>query len=195
MKLKISVIADYLRLAFIIILIGAVLIYIRKQSSNLLNLFSGPAYETVFITDTLEAPKPDTVIKWLEKITQVPMKPETVYKYITYSEPLYHTMRMVKSDGKHIEIQTQYGQTPTGQRFIYPYCRKWQAVPSKTSINFIRYRDIDLFTWQKLILRYDYLDENALKLGTRLHFNPLKLTASGWGGLEGFEANVELELF
>lgn len=156
---------------------------------------SGPAYETVFITDTLEVPKPDTVIKWLEKITQVPMKPETVYNYVTYQKPLYHTMRLVRSDGKHIEIQTQYGQTPTGQRFIYPYCRKWQAVPTETSINFIRYRDIDLFTWQKLILRYDFLNENDLKLGTRLYFNPLRLNVSGWRGLEGWEANVELRLF
>lgn len=108
-------------------------------------------YQTVFRRDTIIPALPDTVIRWLERITQVPMKPETIYQYVEYSYIPTIMVNQIKSDGKHIKIFTQECQTTFGMKLVYPWVRKWQFVPPQS---FIACREY--FHWDKLIVSYVY---------------------------------------
>jgi len=129
-------------------------------------------YETVFRKDTLIASTPETVIRWLERITQVSMKPETVYQYVEYSYIPTIMVNQIKSDGKHIRIFTQECQTIHGQILSYPWVKKWQFVPPQS---FIAYREY--FHWDRLIISYAY-PQNTIKGKSTLYILSDKLSVS-----------------
>jgi len=129
-------------------------------------------YQTVFRKDTLIVSPPDTVVRWLERITQVPMKPETIYQYVEYSYIPTIMVNQINSDGKHINIFTQECQTTHGQKLSYPWVKKWQFVPPQ---NFIAYKEY--FHWDKLIVSYTY-PYNTIKGKSTLYILSDKLSIS-----------------
>jgi len=151
-------------------------------------------YETVFRRDTLIASPPDTIIKWFERITQVPMKPETVYQYVEYSYIPNIMVNQIKSDGKYIRIFTQECQTTHGQILSYPWVKKWQFVPPR---NFIAYKEY--FHWDKLIVSYVY-PHNVIKGKSSFYILSDKLSISPFLKMElnnpktewGIEGSIKL---
>lgn len=151
-------------------------------------------YETVFIKDTTTVSLPDTVIRWLERITQVPMKPETVYQYVEYPSIPSIMVNQIESDGKHIKIYTQKCGFIFGTKLVYPWVKKWQFVPPQS---FIAYREY--FHWDKLIISYVYPHNVVLGkssfyiLSSKLSVSPFLKMELGNPKMEwGIEGSIKL---
>lgn len=110
-----------------------------------------PEYQTVHYAKPEYRPQLDTVIKWIEKITQEQVDPIIVYDTVYYDEPSYkHLIRSIRSDGRQFTIQTQICGTVIGREHIYPYMRRYQIVATSTGLNVIWYKDF--FRWTGLSL-------------------------------------------
>ena len=136
---------------------------------------------------------PDTVIKWLERIVQRKVEPIVVYDTVYYDSDWEHLIRLVKSDGKRITIETQLCGIPMGQEHIHPYVRRFQIVPTPTGLDVIHYRDY--FRWMGLlgVVRWGLNDrhsglEGCIKSG--IEYVPWRLegqiyiTTNGGTGIE-----------
>ena len=162
----------------------------RQLNDNIPNM----NYQTVFLKDTISIRKPDTKIRWLEKIKQIEAKPETV-KVVEY---IYDTpdelVNFIKADGKNIKIRTQKCGSVFGKELIYPYYKYFQFVPTEIpSMTYYR----DFWDWDRLFISvsYNFLEETEIKLGSSLEFNPLAIKIQPYISNKGTGIEIRKKLW
>ena len=165
---------DFIKYFVLCLIIFYLSIYVHKRILRPLNSLLGDNipnmdYETVFRKDTSQIKKPDTEVKWLEKIKQVEVKPETVkvvqYVYDTPEELVTY----IKADGRKIRIRTQQCGDIFGNELTYPYYKYYQFVPPNSMIYYKDYWD-----WDRLFVSVTttFSQDLEIKLGSSLQFNP-----------------------
>jgi len=136
-------------------------------------------YQTVFVERERIVSQPDTVIRWFERIVQVPAKPETVYQNVLYPNIQNLMVNYIKADGKKIEIREQYCDSLKGRILTYPYYQYFQFVPPKSMTFYIDYWD-----WDRLVLEASYPDFEVRAV-SELWFNPWRLSMGIYGSNKG----------
>ena len=163
---------DIIRVFILCLVIAGIVKIMHFLNDQIGDNIPSQDYQTVFVKDTNHIKQPDTKVKWLEKIKQVEMKPETVkvviYDYKTPDE----LVNYIKAyDGK-IVIRTQECGDIFGKELIYPYYKYFQFVPPNSMIYYKDYWD-----WERLSISitYNLKQETEIKLYTSLQFNPWHL--------------------
>lgn len=133
---------------------------------------------------------PDIEIRWLERIVQRKVEPIIVYDTVFYDSDWEHLIRLVKSDGKTIQVQTQLCGTPMGQDHTYPYMRRYQIVPTPTGIHMTEYKDYFMWTGLSVALRYDAFSRSEVLVKSGISYVPWRIkgqiyiTTNGGTGIE-----------
>ena len=178
----ISDIFNGIRLIILIICILFVAKILHFVVNRIGGLIPDMSYRTVFIDNERIVHEKDTIVRWFERIVQVPAKPETVYQNVVYPSKQKEMINYIKADGKKIRINTQYCDSLKGREFVYPYYPYFQIV-SPSSVIFYR----DYFSWERLSISVSYnnLYETEIKAISQLRFNPWSLSMSLYGTSEG----------
>jgi len=137
-------IASFARFVILVAIFISIFRFVQWSSS----LFDKTqTYTTQYLYEPQYRLPPDTVIKFIEHITQVEVPPLIIYDTIKYdSPPIKHMIRNLKADGKLIKIQTQYCNTTLGKEFIFPYTPYFQATPTDNNVKMIKYKNYFDFT-------------------------------------------------
>ena len=181
-KITIKDLFNLIRLIILIVILCYCGQLIYRIAHRFANLIPDMSYRTVFINEERIVHEKDTIVRWYERIVQVPAKPETVYQNVVYPTKQKEMINYVKADGKKIRVNTQYCDSLKGREFVYPYYPYFQIV-SPSSVIFYR----DYFSWERLSISVSYnnLYETEIKAISQLRFNPWSLSMSLYGTSEG----------
>ncbi len=188
---KILEFANTIRAVFGYILIAIVCIAVIKLIKYFDNLYENKPIVTEYIYKPVTRPEPDTVIRWLERIKEVKVEPETVYDTVYYEVSRNHLIKTVDANGNKIIVQTQYCEEKRGKEFIYPYTERFQLVAGEDQPHFTKHKDY--WDWDKLYTGYS--SDCGLEAESRLFFKPLNLEGSLKASFQEIEAKILWKVF
>lgn len=183
--------ANTIRAVFGYILIIIVCVAVVKLIGYFENLYKNKPVITEYIHKPQHRPEPDTVIRWLEKIKEVKVVPETVYDTVYYEISKNHLIKTIDANGNKIIVQTQYCGEKRGKEFIYPYWERFQLVAGEDQPHFTGKKDY--WDWNKIYAGYS--TTCGLEAETRLLFKPFNIEGSFKASFKEIEGKILWKIF
>lgn len=195
MKLKLSDVFNVIRIVILIGIIAVMLwlpLHLLNELKDFINIDRD--YETIVKYEPQERAKPDTVIRWFERIMQEEVEPIIRYDTVLYALPEdIPLINFIKSNSRRLIVRTQR-DTLTSIEYVYPYTDRFQIIPQREGLSFISYRD--WLTWNKLFisLSSDFQHVSEMKLHSQFRINPFKLSIQPYVKYRNeFEYGIEIE--
>jgi len=168
---------NYIRLGFVILIIGAVFHFIFKGLKIFNSYITSKDYQTSIIYKPQSEKPPQIITKW--KILKVEVPAETVYDTVYYPseyKPTHLINSVIQSHNK-LTVKTSICGTNIGKKYIFPYHHKQTDGFNLRMVGERVYftKHLNWLDWDKLLMTYTYSDMKKVGLESSFYFPQVRV--------------------